>query len=58
VTSEHQEWRAGPDGGMEWVSEPVTEQKFVSRTCQGERPVEVATRTLIGRALRARGGGP
>ena len=42
----------GPEGSTVCITQYVPVTKYVSRTCTGERRVEVATRTLIGRALR------
>jgi hypothetical protein len=50
--------RIAADGSpvLETRSVPVT--TYVSRTCTGERQVEVGTLTLVGRAFRRAGGSP
>jgi hypothetical protein len=51
--------RVGADGSTTTSSETVPVTKTVSKTCTGERQVEVATTTLVGRAfLTKRGGEP
>jgi hypothetical protein len=46
----------GADGTPTVSTESVPVTRYVSKTCTGERRVEVATLTLVGRALRASGG--
>lgn len=48
--------QAGPDGSMTFSTESVPVTTYVSKTCTGERQVEAATLTLVGRALRTPGG--
>ena len=42
----------GPDGSPTFTTQTVPVTKYVSKTCTGERQVEVATQTLVGRAFR------
>lgn len=43
-----------PDGMATVTPETVTVTRYVSKTCTAERQFEVATTTLVGRALRTR----
>ena len=45
----------GPDGMPTFTTQTVPVTKHVSKTCTGERSVEVATTTLLGRAFLTRG---
>jgi hypothetical protein len=48
--------RTGADGVPVLETESVPVTRYVSRTCTGERMVEAATLTLVGRAFRRAGG--